>query len=185
MPLYTHNMLLAYLCQSSLPLFRIIQINGIACHIHTQRTINAERKHRERDRLIHITSPIESTLVRMTIVSHIHIEIAHVAKDDRVTVIGCLINHFIRARYSIPAIHTGSLAPQLLMSLFGMPQSNFLPTTEFQSVLLHHIRHLRNEILRQIMSFRHAFFLHQFLTFRGAHPHTARHFVTTQMHCVQ
>lgn len=47
--LHTQDILSPLCRQNSFSLFRCIQIDGIACTVRTQRTIDAERKHGERD----------------------------------------------------------------------------------------------------------------------------------------
>ena len=47
--LHTQDILSSLCRQNSFSLFRCIQIDGIACTVRTQRTIDAERKHGERD----------------------------------------------------------------------------------------------------------------------------------------
>ena len=118
----------------------------------------------------------------MAVICHIHIEITHIAKNDRITVVRRVIDHFIRSRNGIPAIYTFSLLSQLPVSFFRMSQGNFLPAADLQAVLLQDARHPCNEILRQIMGFFHPLFFHQFPAFGRPHPYTARNFVTAQMH---
>ena len=97
----------------------------------------------------------------MTVVGHIHIEIAYIAENHRITVVGNPVDHLLIPRNCVPAIHTCRLTLQLPVRLFGMSQSHFLPTAELQTVLLHDVRHLCNEILGQIMRLRHPLLFHQ------------------------
>ena len=104
-------------------------LNRIARHIRTGRTIDIEWKHGKCFGFIHVSTPEMSRFIGMSIISQIQIEIIHIAENNRITVVGYLIRNFILFPFgnSLPRIDTGCVLRQISMSIFLMPQSYFLP----------------------------------------------------------
>ena len=145
--------------------------------------INVVRATFPRAVFIDISSPAQTRLFRICIICHIKVEIAHIAKNHLVAVIGNRIRNGIISPvgYRIPAVDSCKLVAKKFIRSLVMPHSRLLPSSDLYAFGRNDVRHTDYKIFVHIMGCLKAFFLHQFPHIRRTCPRILGHFVATCM----
>ncbi len=124
---------------------------------------------------------MQSLLVLVPAVSHIHVEVGHIGQNHRITVIGQTVGHVAARTHSAPGVHTCHTGCHHGVKLRLVIQSHFLPALDADLAGSEQLADALDVVLAHLVLGLEALALHECLHVGTLAPCTIRHLVTAQV----
>ena len=130
---------------------------------------------------VDLATPVQSLLVLVPTVAHVHVEVGHVGQDDGITVVGQAIRHVSTRAHSAPGVHTGHARNHQRIVLGGVVKAYFLPTFDTDFAGFEQGADAFQEISMHVVLVLETLALHERLHIGALIPCTTGHLVTAQV----
>ena len=128
---------------------------------------------------------MQSLVVLMPSVSHIHIEVGHIRENGGIARICQAVRNVGTAAHCAPCVHHRKAWCHGGIVAVGVVEAHFLPAASLDALLSEVLGDTANEIFAHFVGIFQTFCLHQGLNVGRSVPRAFWHLITTKMHDVE